>query len=119
MSASQRLAILSAVNLYRLHGLVALVTGGGTAIGLTVARAFIGNGAKVDMTGRHLVTLNSLVQSLVNGPYEGKMIPCVASVGASLTRSSLQMDVTDKGSIQNAVKVVEEAEGVLHIVVNE
>ncbi len=40
-------------------------------------------------------------------------------IGARLTRSSLQMDVTDKGSIRNAVKVVEEAEGALHILVNK
>ena len=40
-------------------------------------------------------------------------------VGNRLTRCSLQVDVTDKDSIRNAVMVVEEAEGALHILVNK
>lgn len=122
MSVSESLDTISAVNLYNLNGLVGLVTGGGTGIGLTIAQAFIRNGAKVYITGRRLVTLNSAVQTLANSPYEGKMVPCDSSLqgnGIRLTRSSLQMDVTDKGSIRNAVKVVEEAEGALHILVNK
>ncbi len=80
MSVSGSLDILSAVNLFKLNGLVGLVTGGGTGIGLTIAQAFIRNGAKVYITGRRLNTLNSAVQSLANGPYEGKMEPCDSSL---------------------------------------
>ena len=40
-------------------------------------------------------------------------------LGTGLTQFSLQMDVTDKESIRNTVKSVEEAEGVLHILVNK
>lgn len=93
-------------------------------IGLTIARALISNGAKVYITGRRLETLTSAVQNLANGPYEGMMVPCVTTLpghrySLGMTRSSLYMDVIDKESIRNAVKVVEAAEGVLHILVNK
>ena len=83
MSVPRSLDILSAVNLFKLDGLVGLVTGGGTGIGLTIAQTFIRNGAKVYITGRRLDTLNSAVQSLTNGPYEGKMVACDSTLQGS------------------------------------
>ncbi|KAF5364990.1 hypothetical protein D9758_008193 [Tetrapyrgos nigripes] len=81
-----------------LNGKIALVTGGGTGIGLMIAEEFCKNGAKVYITGRRLDVLKK------------------AAVGKGLT--PLQMDVSDKQSIENAVKAVDEAEGKLDILVN-
>lgn len=41
-----------AANLYDLHGLIALVTGAGTGIGLMIAQGLAANGAQVYITGR-------------------------------------------------------------------
>lgn len=43
---------LDASKLFSVHGLVAVVTGGGTGIGLMIARALEHNGAKVFILGR-------------------------------------------------------------------
>lgn len=43
---------LAASNLFSVNGLVAVVTGGGTGIGLMIARALEHNGAKVYILGR-------------------------------------------------------------------
>lgn len=45
--------------LYDLNGLIALVTGGGTGIGLMIARGLAANGAKVYITGRRKEVLDS------------------------------------------------------------
>ncbi|KAF9459790.1 short-chain dehydrogenase [Collybia nuda] len=86
-----------------LDGRVALVTGGGTGIGLVIANAFAENGAKVYITGRRKEKLYEAAKVKVEG--EGQII-------------ALPMDVTCKESIKNAVKVVEEADGKLDILVN-
>lgn len=43
---------LDVSNLFSVNGLVAVVTGGGTGIGLMIARALEHNGAKVYILGR-------------------------------------------------------------------
>lgn len=47
--------------LYDLNGLIALVTGGGTGIGLMIARGLAANGAKVYITGRRKDVLDKVV----------------------------------------------------------
>ena len=51
-------------NPYSLEGKCALVTGGGTGIGLAISRAFIGAGARVIITGRREEALREASQSL-------------------------------------------------------
>ncbi|KAK0503881.1 short-chain dehydrogenase [Armillaria luteobubalina] len=79
-------------NLYKLSELVAVVTGGGTGIGLM----------QVYITGRRKDVLEGIANS---GTIKGEDF-------------ALQMDVTMKASILEVKKVIEQKEGKLHILVN-
>uniref|UniRef100_A0A0W0F6V2 Putative short-chain dehydrogenase n=1 Tax=Moniliophthora roreri TaxID=221103 RepID=A0A0W0F6V2_MONRR len=92
-------SMLKAANWANLQGRIALVTGGGTGLGLMMARGFAANGAKVYITGRREDVLREAVE-------QNKGLV------------ALQMDVTNKESIANGVKIVEEAESKLDILVN-
>ncbi|KAL5501686.1 hypothetical protein ACEPAH_8946 [Sanghuangporus vaninii] len=91
--------------LYNLTGRVALVTGGGTGIGLMIAMGLATNGAKVYISGRRKDVLDKAANS-IDEDVKGSLHP-------------LPMDVTDKASILEAVKAIEEKEGKLHILVNK
>ncbi|KAF5335274.1 hypothetical protein D9758_016228 [Tetrapyrgos nigripes] len=84
-----------------LTGKTALVTGGGTGIGLMIAKAFCDHGAKVYITGRRLEVLEATANRLNNE----RLVP-------------LQMNIVNKDSIRNAVKVVDQNDGKLDILVN-
>jgi NAD(P)-dependent dehydrogenase (short-subunit alcohol dehydrogenase family) len=62
--------------LYDLSGLIALVTGGGTGIGLNIARGLAANGAKVYITGRRKDVLDGVVSewNATKGDAMGPMI---------------------------------------------
>jgi NAD(P)-dependent dehydrogenase (short-subunit alcohol dehydrogenase family) len=87
-----------------LTGRVAVVTGGGTGIGLMNAQGLAAAGAKVYITGRRLDVLEK-VAAAWDKQIGGEILP-------------LQMDVTNKESIAKAKKHIEEKEGKLHILVN-
>ncbi|THU79296.1 NAD(P)-binding protein [Dendrothele bispora CBS 962.96] len=92
-----------------LTGKVALVTGGGTGVGLIIAKSFVEHGARVYITGRREEVLKKVAAD-VNGskssPDEGgEIVP-------------LQMDVTSKESIRNAVQFVNRMDGKLDVLVN-
>ncbi|TFK52243.1 short-chain dehydrogenase [Heliocybe sulcata] len=89
-------------DIYDLTGRIALVTGGGTGIGLMIAQGFATNGAKVYITGRRREVLDKVASEWKGA---GSLVP-------------LAMDVTDKESIMNARKEVEAKDGKLHILVN-
>ncbi|KAF8964221.1 short-chain dehydrogenase [Flammula alnicola] len=88
-----------------LSGRVAVVTGGGTGIGLMNAQGLAAAGAKVYITGRRLEVLEK-VASTWDKQIGGEIL-------------SLQMDVTNKASIAKAKQFIEEKEGKLHILVNK
>ncbi|RDB17820.1 Rhamnolipids biosynthesis 3-oxoacyl-[acyl-carrier-protein] reductase [Hypsizygus marmoreus] len=91
--------------LYDLSGRVAIVTGGGTGIGLHIAQGLAASGAKVYITGRRLAVLQKVADLWTQSNEGGLIIP-------------LQMDVTSKESITEAKKIIQEREGKLHILVN-
>ncbi|KAK0446591.1 short-chain dehydrogenase [Desarmillaria tabescens] len=94
---------LNMATVMSLSGRVGLVTGGGTGIGLTIAKAFAANGAKVYITGRRLNVLEEAAASVTGVP--GSLVP-------------LRMDVTDEESIKAGANHVEEIDGKLDILVN-
>ncbi|KAJ7288521.1 hypothetical protein C8J57DRAFT_1047080 [Mycena rebaudengoi] len=90
-------------SLYDLSGLVALVTGGGTGIGLMISQGLATNGAKVYITGRRKEVLDKVVDQW--DKQNGTII-------------AVQMDVTSRESIMEVKKLIQEKEGKLHILVN-
>ncbi|KAJ7644332.1 hypothetical protein FB45DRAFT_737527 [Roridomyces roridus] len=94
---------LSPQSIYDLTGLVALVTGGGTGIGLMLSQGLASSGAKVYITGRRKEVLDKIVDAW-DQP-KGTLI-------------AVQMDVTSRESIAEVKKMIAEKEGKLHILVN-
>ncbi|KAK0232652.1 hypothetical protein IW262DRAFT_1258289 [Armillaria fumosa] len=95
---------LNVATIMSLNGRVGLVTGGGTGIGFTIAKAFAANGAKVYITGRRLDVLEKAAASVTG--VRGSIIP-------------LQMDVTDEESLKTGAKHIEVIDGKLDILVNK
>ncbi|THU93669.1 short-chain dehydrogenase [Dendrothele bispora CBS 962.96] len=89
------------MNTLDLTGKIALVTGGGTGIGLMIAKSLSKNGAKVYITGRRVEVLKKTANDLPD-----------------YHLNPLQMDVVDKESIRKAVEAIDQAEGKLDILVN-
>lgn len=98
-------ADLNRNSLFNLKGRVALVTGGGSGIGLMITQALAVNGAKVYITGRSGDKLDRVVE-IYNKDIEGEII-------------ALQgFDVTSKDHISKLVKEIESREKCLCILVN-
>ena len=83
---------------------VALVTGGGSGIGLRATQALAVNGAKVYITGRTKEKLDRVAE-LYSKDIPGQIIPISA-------------DVTSKQSIQKLVDEISAKESKLHILIN-
>ncbi|KAM0330839.1 hypothetical protein ACHAQA_003794 [Verticillium albo-atrum] len=91
-------------HLFDLSGKVALVTGGGTGIGLMATQALAANGAKVYITGRTKEKLDNVVETY------GKDIRG--------TIIGLPADVTRKDEIARLVRELEARESCLCVLVN-
>lgn len=94
---------LKAQNLFNIKGWVAVVTGGGTGLGLFTATALAANGVKVYITGRRAEKIKSAEMQ-------------DSESGGSIT--AIQMDVTDKNSIKEVVKTISEKEKFVNLLVN-
>ena len=90
-------------SLFNIKGWVAIVTGGGTGLGLMTASALAANGVKVYITGRR-------VEKIKDAEMQD------SESGGSIT--AIQMDVTDKNSIKDLVKDISEKEKFINLLVN-
>ncbi|KAF5022634.1 hypothetical protein F66182_5310 [Fusarium sp. NRRL 66182] len=91
---------LSAGSLFNVNGLVALVTGGGSGIGLMFTKALVQNGAaKVYIAGRRKHKLDEVAGSL------GDKVVAV------------QCDVTSKSDLQNVASQIGEDKGYINLLV--
>lgn len=93
---------LEVSSLFNTKGWVAVVTGGGTGLGLITAQTLAANGVKVYITGRRVDKL--------------KAAETQHQSGGSIT--GVQMDVTSKDSIREAVKTIESKEKYINFLVN-
>ncbi len=88
-----------ATDLFNVKGLVAVITGGGSGLGLYAARALDANGAKaVYIVGRREETLKEAAQTAVNGTIK----PIVG-------------DVTDKESLTKVADQVRQEQGYINL----
>ncbi|NOU88568.1 glucose 1-dehydrogenase [Paenibacillus sp. LMG 31460] len=82
-----------------MNGKVALITGGSSGIGLTAAKLFVAEGAKVVITGRNQVALNAAVEEL-----------------GTTKALAVQADAADPASAEKAVAAAVEKFGRLDVV---
>ena len=95
---------LHSSKLFDVSGLKAVVTGGGTGIGLMITQALQTNGATVYITGRRQEALDAVVKEYSTGP--GKII-------------ALPGDITKKDECLRLAKELEQAEpNGIHALVN-
>ncbi|KAI6147225.1 hypothetical protein BKA82DRAFT_1002019 [Pisolithus tinctorius] len=88
--------------LFKVEGQVAVVTGGGTGIGLHIAKALEHNGATVYIIGRRLEVLEKAASE--HNKY-GKIIP-------------LQGDITSRQSLLSTVETIKGRHGYIDLLVN-
>ncbi|CAJ2503627.1 Uu.00g110210.m01.CDS01 [Anthostomella pinea] len=103
MASNSANAAMTRAKLFDLKGRVALVTGGGSGIGLMATQALVSNGAKVYITGRTKEKLEKVAKQYSEG--KESIIP-------------IECDVSDKSQIANLVKEIESREKCLCILVN-
>jgi len=102
MSESNKHFLLS--NVFNVKGKVALITGGGSGIGLMATQALAVNGAKVYIVGRTAEKLETVVKTHGQN-IPGEIVPITA-------------DVSQKSDIAKLVKEIESKEKCLHILIN-
>jgi len=95
---------LKTSTIFDLRGRVALVSGGGTGIGLMIATGLAANGAKVYIGSRRKDVLQKVADEWATHG-RGIIIP-------------FSLDVSSRESILEAKRLIEEREGKLHILVN-
>lgn len=83
----------------RLNGKIALITGGGTGIGLDIARRYVEEGAYVYITGRR----------------ENKLQEAVSSIGKNI--DYVVADVTSKEDMKTVANKIKEEKGNLDILI--
>ncbi|KAJ9482843.1 hypothetical protein VN97_g10580 [Penicillium thymicola] len=104
MSAHESNQSFKLQHLFNLKDKVALVTGGGSGIGLMATQSLAVNGAKVYITGRTKEKLDRVAE-LYTKDIPGQIIPIAA-------------DITSKESIQKLVDEISAKESKLHILIN-
>lgn len=95
----------SADNLFNVKGFVAVVTGGGSGIGLMATQALAANGARVYITGRRVEALEKAAKEHQPASGEGQIIPFGP------------YDVTKKEDLGRLVEAISEKEKCIHLLV--
>ncbi|KAK0442236.1 uncharacterized protein EV420DRAFT_1727301 [Desarmillaria tabescens] len=90
---------LNIARVMSLSGRVGLVTGGGTGIGLTIAKAFAANGVKVYITGRRLDVLEKAAASVTGVP--GSVVPWMRQ----MKKASRLAQSTSKESMESSISL--------------
>ncbi len=88
-----------------LEGRVALVTGGSSGIGYSIARSFLSSGARVIITGRDAKRLSSALTKLKQESQDGKV-------------TGLLLDLTEVDAFKEKIAEMKHAFGRLDILVN-
>ena len=83
---------LKASGLFDVSHVTAIVTGGGTGIGLMIAQALVANGAKTYITGRREEALDSTVEQYNTGPGELIALPGDVSSKDECIRLAKEME---------------------------
>jgi NAD(P)-dependent dehydrogenase (short-subunit alcohol dehydrogenase family) len=91
------------LNVTRLKGKVAVVTGGGSGIGRAIAVAFAREGAKLAVLGRRQETLVKVIEELTQIGVEGIPVTC---------------DITQGKEVRDAIERVEQAFSRVNVLVN-
>ncbi|KAI3541959.1 short-chain dehydrogenase/reductase [Colletotrichum paranaense] len=91
---------LNAADLFGVKGLIAVVTGGGTGIGLMIAQGLEVNGAIVYIIGRRQEALEQAAKTAKNGNIR-----------------TIQGDITSKSDLERAVAEIKEAHGYVNVVI--
>ncbi|KAI1324180.1 NAD(P)-binding protein [Xylariaceae sp. FL0255] len=94
-----------AQNLFNVKGFVAVITGGGTGIGLMATQALAANGAKVYITGRRMEALENAAKTHQPKDGGGQIIP----IGPC--------DVTKKEDLEHLTAEISKKENAIHILV--
>ncbi|KAJ4172213.1 hypothetical protein NW754_002403 [Fusarium falciforme] len=87
-------------NLFNVNGLIAVVTGGGSGIGLMIAQALEANGAIVYIIGRRKEALDSASSTAKHGNIH-----------------PIQGDITNKKDLERAVSEIESSHGYVNVVI--
>ncbi len=87
---------LKASKLFDVSNFSAVVTGGGTGIGLMITQALASNGAKVYITGRREEALNKVVEQYNTGP--GKIIALPGDISSKEDVKRLAKELASKES---------------------
>ncbi|WVQ66616.1 uncharacterized protein L199_004800 [Kwoniella botswanensis] len=99
--------VLEIAKLFNIEGWVAIVTGGGTGLGLITATALAENGAKVYITGRREEPLRAAVEGYEKMGNKGK-----GSIVA------IRADVSTKEGIQRFMEEVKSKEKWINVLIN-
>ncbi|KAF6796947.1 short chain dehydrogenase reductase [Colletotrichum musicola] len=91
---------LNAADLFSVKDLIAVVTGGGTGIGLMIAQGLEANGAIVYIIGRRKEALDTAVATAKHGNIR-----------------AIQGDVTSKADLEKAVSEIKSAHGYVNVVI--
>ncbi|SLM40744.1 short chain dehydrogenase reductase [Lasallia pustulata] len=87
---------LKSSKLFDVSNCTAVVTGGGTGIGLMITQALVSNGAKVYITGRREEALNSVVDQYNTGP--GKILALPGDISKKDDVKRIADEVSSKES---------------------